>query len=155
AMRNARAAALPREMLDSLRIGAVAAALALLGLVLTWWRAAEVSTVAPAFTATAIATLVLAVAGILAVLTTVGNRRRLMHRRMVPLQPFRARERAAAAPPADSAVRMPERLLVIPDGRFAHAPGCAMLGSETTRAVASDALPEGILPCALCTPAGL
>lgn len=149
------AAAMPREMLDSLRIGAVAGVLALLGLVLSWWRAAEVAEVAPAFTATAFAALVLAIAGTLAVLGTVGNRRRLMRRRSVLLHAFLARDRGVASPSVGGETRMPERLLVIPDGRFAHAVGCAMLGTEATRTVASDALPEGILPCALCTPAGL
>ena len=152
---GARAAAMPREMLDSMRVTAAAAALALLGLVLTWWRAAEASEVSPAFTATAVAALVLAISGTLLVLSTVGNRRRLMRRRMILLQAFLVREAHQPAQAATSAVRMPERLLVIADGRFAHAPGCAMLGNESTRAVASDALPDGILPCALCTPAGL
>lgn len=155
ATRNAQVAAMPREMLDSLRVGAVAGALALLGLILSWWKAAEASTAAPAFTATAIAALVLSIAGLVAVLGTVGNRRRLMRRRMTLLQAFVMRGGPQAAVAVASELRMPERLLVIPDGRFAHAAGCTMLGSEPTRAVASDALPEGILPCALCTPAGL
>jgi hypothetical protein len=149
-----RVAAMPREMLDSMRVTAVAAALALLGLVLTWWRAAEAAEVSPAFTATAVATLVFAIAGIVMVLSTVGNRRRLMRRRTVLLQAFLLRGGPAVAAVAEE-LRMPERLLVIPDGRFAHAPGCTMLGSEPTRTVTSDALPEGIVPCALCTPAGL
>ena len=53
------------------------------------------------------------------------------------------------------AVRMPERLLVIPQGRYAHVPSCAMVAGERTESVSSSALPEGVLPCAICTPAAL
>ncbi len=157
ALRSAdtRAAVMPREMLESLRVGAVALTLALLALVLAWWRSAEVAEVGPAFTATAFATLVLSVGGIVTILGVVGNRRRLMRRRMVLLHAFVIRDRRETAPQVTSETRMPERLLVIPEGRFAHVAGCAMLGTESTSAVSSAALPEGILPCALCTPAGL
>jgi hypothetical protein len=50
---------------------------------------------------------------------------------------------------------MPQRLLLIPEGRFAHVPSCAMVAGERTESVSSAALPAGIAPCAICTPAAL
>jgi hypothetical protein len=91
----------------------------------------------------------------------VGMRRRLMRRRQTLLSGFLARsaDRADRAVRPESAagasLRMPERLLVIPQGRYAHVPSCAMVAGERTESVSSSALPEGVLPCAICTPAAL
>lgn len=152
--------AMPREMLNHLRLGAVGMALAFVALMLAYYRAADVSESRPAFTATAWAATVLAVAGVLAVIGMVGMRRQLMRRRTVLLNGFLVRARREAAGPGgaavrESAARMPERLLVIPEGRFAHVPSCAMVQGERTDSVSSSALPAGILPCAICTPAAL
>ncbi|MBA3743079.1 hypothetical protein [Sporichthya sp.] len=153
--------AMPRELRSSLRIGAVAMSLAFVALMLAYYRAADVSQARPAFTATASAATVLAVAGVLAVLGMVGMRRRLMARRNLLLTPFLARSRRDAAAhdrgssAGEPAARMPERLLVIPEGRYAHVPSCAMVAGERTGSVSSSALPQGILPCAICTPAAL
>jgi hypothetical protein len=161
AVRPGNVLAMPRELLNSLRIGGVAMALAFVALMLAYWQAADTSEARPAFTATAYAATVLAVAGVLAVVGMVGMRRRLMARRASLLTPFLARARREAGTGSEGPVagersaRMPERLLVIPDGRYAHVPSCAMLQGERTSVVESSALPPGVLPCALCTPAAL
>jgi len=152
--------AMPRELLNHLRAGALAMSLAFVALLFAYYRAADVSESRPAFTATAWAAVVLAVAGVVATMGMVGMRRRLMARRALLLTPFlkrqaSARARAAAPVTGASAVRMPERLVVIAEGRFAHVPSCAMVAGERTESVSSAALPEGILPCAICTPAAL
>ncbi len=152
--------AMPRELLNALRIGGVAMSLALVALVLAYWQAAETSEARTAFNATASAATVLAVAGVLAVLGMVGMRRRLMRRRNLLLSGFARRaasQRRATVPVTGSSLgsRMPERLLVIPEGRYAHVPTCAMVAGERTESVPSSALPDGILPCAICTPAAL
>lgn len=157
---GARALAMPRELLAGLRIGGVAMTLALVALTLAYWQAADTSEARTAFNATASAATVLAVAGVLAVLGLVGMRRRLMRRRNLLLSGFVARQAPArnredAAAPGQVGARMPERLLVIPQGRYAHVPTCAMVAGERTEVVSSTALPEGILPCAICTPAAL
>ena len=158
-----RVLAMPRELLNSLRIGGVAMSLALVALMLAYWQAADTSEARTAFSATASAATVLAVAGVLAVLGMVGMRRRLMRRRNALLSGFLTRsgsralaeESASVGPAAGPAPRMPERLLVIPAGRYAHVPSCAMVAGERTESVSSAALPEGVLPCAICTPAAL
>jgi hypothetical protein len=149
--------AMPRELLNHLRVGALAMALAFVALMLAYYRAADVSESRPAFTATAWGATVLAVAGVVATIGMVGMRRRLMHRRRILLSGFVAARRApVTGSGADPALtRMPERLLVIPQGRYAHVPTCAMVRGERTESVSSAALPDGILPCAICTPAAL
>ncbi len=160
APRQSSVLAMPRELLNALRIGGVAMSLALVALMLAYWQAAETSQARPAFTATASAATVLAVAGVLAVLGMVGMRRRLMKRRNVLLSGFLTRP-VAVSPRGDnrasvgSVPRMPERLLLIPQGRYAHVPSCAMVAGERTEAVNSAALPAGVTPCAICTPAAL
>jgi hypothetical protein len=150
--------AMPRELLAGLRIGAVAMSLAFAALMIAYWQAADTAEARPAFNATASAASVLAVAGVLAVLGMVGMRRRLMRRRQTLLSGFLARAAADTVRPASApggSLRMPERLLVIPQGRYAHVPTCAMVAGERTESVSSSALPEGVLPCAICTPAAL
>lgn len=150
--------AMPRELFNHLRVGAVAMTLAFVALMFAYFRAADVSESRPAFTATAWASVVLAIAGVVATMGMVGMRRRLMARRRILLSGFLARARREAAPSSAgeiSSARMPERLLVIPEGRYAHVPSCAMVAGERTGSVSSSALPEGILPCAICTPAAL
>jgi hypothetical protein len=151
--------AMPRELLHQLRLGAAGIALAFVALMLAYWKAADTAESRPAFTATASAAAVLAIAGVLATIGMVGMRRRLMHRRNTLLTGFVLKAQSSArraAPAADGAGhRMPERLLVIPEGRFAHVPGCAMVAGESTQSVSSAALPDGVLPCAICTPAAL
>jgi hypothetical protein len=151
--------AMPRELLIHLRVGGLAMALAFVALMLAYYRAADVSESRPAFTATAWAATVLAVAGVVAVAGMVRMRRSLMRRRSALLSGFlalaRGRREAAPSIAGKSAVRMPGQLLIIPAGRFAHTPSCAMVQGERTEAVSSSALPEGILPCAICTPAAL
>ena len=160
-VRSGGVLAMPRELLNHLRIGGVAMSLAFVALMVAYWQAADTSEARPAFTATASAATVLAVAGVVAVIGMVGMRRRLMARRAVLLTPFlaRARRQAGAGGEAsavgEQSARMPERLLVIPGGRYAHVPSCAMVAGERSEAVSSGALPEGILPCAICTPAAL
>jgi len=131
--------------------------LAFVALMFAYYRAADVSESRPAFTATAWASVVLAIAGVVATIGMVGMRRRLMARRALLLSGFLARARREATPAAAVATttRMPERLLVIPDGRYAHVPSCAMVAGERTESVDSAHLPAGILPCAICTPAAL
>jgi hypothetical protein len=154
---------MPRELLLHLRVGAVALTVAFVALMSAYWRAADVSAARPAFTATASAATVLAIAGVVASFGMVGMRRRLMRRRASLLSAFtqKSGRRGAEAshhegPGAgESATRMPDRLLVIPEGRFAHVSSCAMVAGERTRSVSSAALPEGIRPCAICTPAAL
>ena len=149
--------AMPRELVAGLRLGAVAMSLALAALMIAYWQAADTAEARPAFNATASAASVLAVAGVLAVLGMVGMRRRLMRRRQILLSGFLARTDPAVrseSTPAGS-LRMPERLLVIPQGRYAHVSSCAMVAGERTESVSSSALPEGVLPCAICTPAAL
>lgn len=155
-----RVLAMPRELRNHLRIGGAAMSLALVALMLAYWQAADTAEARPAFTATASAATVLAVAGVVAVLGMVGMRRRLMRRRNVLLSGFLTHSRRAAAVGDGTAVResvarMPERLLVIPAGRYAHVPSCAMVAGERTESVSSSALPKGVLPCAICTPAAL
>jgi hypothetical protein len=149
--------AMPRELLNHLRVGGLAMALAFVALMLAYYRAADVAESRPAFTATAWAATVLVVAGVIAVLGMVRMRRQLIARRNALLSGFVARARREAGPSraAETATRMPERLLVIPEGRYAHVPSCAMVQGERTETVSSAALPEGILPCAICTPAAL
>lgn len=157
APRGGNVLAMPRELLNHLRVGGLAMALAFVALMLAYYRAADVSEARPAFTATAWAATVLVVAGVIAVLGMVRMRRTLMRRRTELLAGFLARGRREAAPSrvVQSATRMPERLLVIPQGRYAHVPSCAMVQGERTESVSSAALPEGILPCAICTAAAL
>ncbi|HUR74126.1 MAG TPA: hypothetical protein VMZ00_07605 [Sporichthya sp.] len=154
--------AMPRELLNHLRIGGLAMALSFVALMLAYYRAADVSESRPAFTATAWAATALAVAGVVAVLGMVRMRRLLMRRRSALLSGFlarAARKAAASSHPVsrtgESAARMPERLVVIPEGRYAHVPTCAMVQDERTQSVSSSALPQGIVPCAICTPAAL
>jgi hypothetical protein len=149
--------AMPRELLTHLRVGALAMSLAFVALMLAYYRAADVSESRPAFTATAWGATVLAIAGVVATVGMVGMRRRLMRRRSALLSGFLARARRESVP-ADagrSTSLMPARLLVIPGGRFAHVPSCAMVVGERTESVSASALPAGILPCAICTPAAL
>ena len=149
--------AMPRELRNHLQVGAIALTLAFVALMFAYYRAADVSESRPAFTATAWGATVLAVAGIVATIGMVGMRRRLMYRRRTLLSGFvaarRGPEDGGTAEPV--LTRMPERLLVIPQGRYAHVPSCAMVRGERTEPVNSAALPEGILPCAICTPAAL
>ncbi|WP_019876124.1 hypothetical protein [Sporichthya polymorpha] len=152
--------AMPREMLAHLRIGGLAIAFAFAALMVAYWQAANTNEARPAFTATASAATVLAVAGVVGVIGMVGMRRRLMRRRNLLLGGFLTRGQrgvgsAAAASDGPVATRMPEHLVVIPEGRYAHVPTCAMVTGERTETVSSSALPEGIRPCALCTPAAL
>jgi hypothetical protein len=160
--RQGNVLAMPRELLNHLRVGGLAMALAFVALMLAYYRAADVSESRPAFTATAWGATVLAIAGIVATVGMVGMRRRLMRRRSALLAGFLARarregavRRSGAAAGQSVSARMPERLLVIPEGRFAHVPSCAMVVGERTESVSSSALPAGILPCAICTPAAL
>jgi hypothetical protein len=155
--RESTVLAMPRELLNHLRVGALAMALAFVALMLAYYRAADVSESRPAFTATAWAAVVLAVAGVIATFGMVAMRRRLMARRALLLSGFLARARRETAPVGvpEAATRMPERLVVIPGGRYAHVPTCAMVAGESTESVSSSALPAGILPCAICTPAAL
>jgi hypothetical protein len=161
AARSGGVLAMPGELLNHLRIGGVAMSLAFVALMLAYWQAADTSEARPAFTATASAATVLAVAGVIAVIGMVGMRRRLMARRALLLTPFRASPRRDAAvgiegsAAGERSARMPERLLVIPRGRYAHVPSCAMVAGERTESVSSSALPDGVLPCAICTPAAL
>jgi multisubunit Na+/H+ antiporter MnhB subunit len=153
--------AMPRELLIHLRVGGLAMALAFVALMLAYYRAADVSESRPAFSATAWAATVLAVTGVVAAGGMVRMRRQLMRRRNALLSGFLNRPglvRDGGAAPrvaGEPAARMPERLLVIPEGRFAHVPSCAMVRGERTETVSSAALPGGILPCAICTPAAL
>ncbi|GAA0621456.1 hypothetical protein GCM10009547_25220 [Sporichthya brevicatena] len=151
--------AMPREMLAHLRVGGLAIAFAFAALMVAYWQAANTNEARPAFTATASAASVLAVAGVVGVIGMVGMRRRLMRRRNLLLGGFLTRNqsqaRATTATAGPVATRMPERLVVIPEGRYAHVPTCAMVTGERTETVSSSALPEGIRPCAICTPAAL
>lgn len=151
--------AMPRELATGLRIGAAAMSVAVAALMVAYWQAADTAEARPAFNATASAASVLAVAGVLAVLGMVAMRRRLMRRRQTLLSGFLGRAATAGTARPESAagagLRMPERLLVIPQGRYAHVPSCAMVAGERTESVSSAALPEGVLPCAICTPAAL
>jgi hypothetical protein len=154
--------AMPRELLNQLRLGGIAMAFASVALVAAYYRAADVAESRPALAATAWAAVVLAVAGVIATIGMVGMRRRLMTRRALLLSGFgkhsarvRVRGRVSVGAGATAPSRMPERLFVISGGRFAHLSSCAMVAGERTEPVSSAALPEGILPCAICTPASL
>lgn len=154
--------AMPRELLNHLRLGGLAMGVALAALLFAYDRAADVAESRPAFAATAWAAVVLAVAGVVATTGMVGMRRRLMTRRALLLSGFvrhhgtaRVQGKGTSIEGESSPSRMPDRLFVVAGGRFAHVPGCAMVAGERAEPVSSTSLPEGILPCAICTPAAL
>jgi hypothetical protein len=139
---------MPREVRDSLRVSAATMTFAVLILALAWTKAANVSQAKPAITATAAAAAALVVAGVGAVVGTLGLRRRLTLRRSALLYPFVVR-RQAALPPVSAAPSSGE-LFTIEGGTYAHAEGCSMLAGERTTSVPRDRLPSGVRYCALC-----